>query len=151
MEITIDNLESGDVIALLEEHLRDMYATSPPESVHALDVNALKADNITFFAAREEGTLLGCVAIKSLDGLHFELKSMRTTHAVRGKGIGKQLLAHVIEHAQQKSAQRISLETGTQDYFIPACKLYESFGFKYCAPFSDYKLDSNSHFMTKKI
>lgn len=151
MEITIDSLESGDVIALLEEHLRDMYATSPPESVHALDVDALKADNITFFAARDEGTLLGCVAIKSLDELHFELKSMRTTHAVRGQGIGKQLLAHVIVHAQQKSAQRISLETGTQDYFIPACKLYESFGFEYCAPFSDYKLDPNSHFMTKKI
>lgn len=151
MEITVDNLESGDVLALLEEHLSDMYATSPPESVHALDVEALKADNITFFAARDEDTLLGCVAIKSLNESHFELKSMRTTHAARGKGIGKQLLAHVIAYTKQKNAVRISLETGTQDYFIPACKLYESFGFQYCAPFSDYRLDPNSHFMTKTV
>ncbi|GGW25642.1 GNAT family N-acetyltransferase [Vreelandella hamiltonii] len=97
IHIGIETLEAQDVVALLEEHLADMHATSPPESVHALDVTALKAANITFYSARQNGQLLGCAAIKALGEGQAELKSMRTTPAARQQGVGARLLTHVLE------------------------------------------------------
>ena len=148
MQITPDDLSGGEVIALLQEHLADMYATSPPESVHALDVDALKASNIRFFSAWQDGVLAGCVAIKTLDNNGAELKSMRTATACRGKGVGQALLQFIIDHAQVQGFTVLSLETGTQDYFAPARNLYRKFGFTECGPFGQYKLDPHSHFMT---
>ncbi|WP_026374840.1 GNAT family N-acetyltransferase [Aestuariibacter salexigens] len=151
MEIKIDDLSSRDVIELLKEHLSDMYATSPPESVHALDLRALKAPNITFFSAWEHREILGCVALKRLDSGHVELKSMRTARNFRNRGVAKSLLNHVISNAHDLGYSKMSLETGTQDFFGPARKLYEAFGFRYCDPFSDYKLNVNSCFMTRNL
>ncbi|BFT29036.1 GNAT family N-acetyltransferase [Alteromonas sp. D210916BOD_24] len=151
MQIKIDDLANGEVIALLEEHLSDMYATSPPESVHALDVEALKAPEITFFSAWHEGQLAGCVAIKILSDAEVELKSMRTVKAFRGKGVASQLLLFALEHAKIKGFRSVSLETGTQDYFTAARKLYQKFHFIDCGPFSHYTLDPNSHFMTRTL
>lgn len=151
MQIKIDDLSGGEVILLLEEHLADMYATSPPECVHALDVEALKAANITFFSAWIDNSLAGCVAIKKLNDSEAELKSMRTTHAHRGQGIASKLLDFVLNFAQQQDYKTISLETGTQTYFDPARCLYKKFGFKDCGPFSTYPLNPNSHFMTRSV
>nr|WP_246225745.1 GNAT family N-acetyltransferase [Vibrio agarilyticus] len=133
----------------MEEHLADMYAVSPPESVHALDIVSLKAPEITFFSGWENEQLQGCVALKTLTSDHVELKSMRTTRAARGKGVAKQLLTHALNAAQANGFTTVSLETGAEDYFIPARKLYEKFGFSYCAPFAQYIDDPNSRFMTK--
>ena len=124
MKIKHDDLSSGDVIALLEEHLKDMYATSPPESVHALDVNALKSPDITFFSAWQDDVLTGCVAIRKLSSTEAELKSMRTVAAFRNKGVATQLLTFVIEFAIANGYQTLSLETGTQGYFNAARPLY---------------------------
>lgn len=151
MQIRLDDLSGGEVIALLQEHLADMYATSPPESVHALDVDALKASNICFFSAWHENTLAGCVAIKTLDSELAELKSMRTATAYRGMGVGQALLQYIIDHAKAQGFSALNLETGTQDYFAPARSLYRKFGFTDCGPFGQYKLDPNSHFMTLKL
>ena len=151
MEIHLDDLSGGEVIALLHEHLADMYATSPPESVHALDVDALKASNIRFFSAWQDGELAGCVAIKALDSQLAELKSMRTATAFRGKGVGQALLQFVIDHAKTQRFSALNLETGTQDYFAPARNLYHKFGFSDCGPFGQYKPDPNSHFMTLSL
>lgn len=151
MQIRLDDLTGGEVIKLLQEHLADMYATSPPESVHALDVDALKASNIRFFSAWQDNALAGCVAIKTLNNDMAELKSMRTTKAYRGKGVGQALLQFIIEHAKTQGFSSLSLETGTQDYFAPARSLYRKFGFTACGPFGQYKLDPNSHFMTLKL
>lgn len=151
MQIRLDDLSGGEVIALLQEHLADMYATSPPESVHALDVEALKASNIRFFSAWQDGELAGCVAIKALDNQQAELKSMRTATAFRGKGVGQALLQFVIDHAKARGFSSLSLETGTQDYFAAARALYRKFGFSDCGPFGQYKLDPNSHFMTLSL
>ena len=151
MQIRLDDLSGGEVIALLQEHLADMYATSPPESVHALDVEALKASNIRFFSAWQDGELAGCVAIKALDNQLAELKSMRTATAFRGQGIGQALLQFVIDHAKARGFSSLSLETGTQDYFAAARNLYRKFGFSDCGPFGQYKLDPNSHFMTLSL
>ncbi len=118
MRIEIDNLERSQVIALLEGHLQDMYATSPPESVHALDLDKLKAPEVTFWTGWKGEQLLGCAAIKELDDQHAELKSMRTTPTARNQGVASQLLIHVIEQAKQKGLQRLSLETGSMEFFL---------------------------------
>ncbi|MCK6265058.1 GNAT family N-acetyltransferase [Vibrio sp. ZSDE26] len=151
MDIKIDNLEDGGVLRLLEEHLADMYATSPPESVHALDVEALKSSEITFFSAWNGERLMGCVAIKQLDSKHVELKSMRTANEARQLGVASQLLQHVIDVSVQEGYQRMSLETGSDDYFLAARNLYEKFGFRSCGPFSVYELDPHSQFMNKNL
>ncbi|NDJ80962.1 GNAT family N-acetyltransferase [Vibrio campbellii] len=151
MNIEVDNLERAEVIALLEEHLQDMYSTSPPESVHALDLDKLKASEVTFWTGWKEKQLLGCAAIKELDEQHAELKSMRTAPSARGQGVASQLLIHVIEQAKQKGLRRLSLETGSMEFFEPARLLYEKHGFVYCEPFGDYELDPNSQFMTLEL
>jgi putative acetyltransferase len=151
MDIKIDDLACGGVIQLLEEHLVDMYATSPPENVHALKIDALKDPVITFFSAWEDGILLGCVAIKRLDVKHGELKSMRTANDARNKGVASALLRHVIDYSKASHFETLSLETGSMDFFKPARSLYEKFGFQYCGPFSHYKSDPHSQFMTLEL
>ena len=151
MEIKIDDLSDVEVIKLLDEHLSDMYATSPPESAHALDVNALKSPDITFFSGWLDGDLQGCLAIKQLTLHHVELKSMRTSNSSRKSGVATKLLTHALNVAIDKGYQKVSLETGTHEYFRPARNLYEKFGFTYCAPFSNYKSDPHSYFMTRDL
>ncbi|EOX3120919.1 GNAT family N-acetyltransferase [Vibrio cholerae] len=151
MEIKVDDLSGGEVIKLLEEHLADMYATSPAESVHALDVAALKSPDITFFSGWVNGELQGCLAIKQLTSRHVELKSMRTSNSSRKSGVATKLLTHALNTAIDNGYRKVSLETGTQQFFQPARNLYEKFGFTYCEPFSDYELDPHSHFMTREL
>ncbi|EGQ8130225.1 GNAT family N-acetyltransferase [Vibrio parahaemolyticus] len=148
MRIEIDDLERPQVLALLEEYLQDMYATSPPESVHALDVSKLKLPSITFWTGWDGEQLLGCVAMSQLEDGHAELKSMRTTPSARKQGVASRLLNHVIEQAKHQGIQRLSLETGSMAFFEPAHRLYEKHGFVYCEPFGDYQPDPNSRFMT---
>lgn len=145
MKIIIDDLSSGEVIKLLEEHLADMYATSPPENVHALDVNKLKSPDITFLVA---GLMAICKAVKKLDSSHLELKSMRTSTSARKSGVATKLLQHALNFATEQGYQKVSLETGSQAFFEPARNLYKKFGFSYCGPFSDYIEDPHSRFMT---
>ncbi|CAH0543192.1 GNAT family N-acetyltransferase [Vibrio marisflavi] len=151
MEIIVDDLSSGKVIKLLEEHLSDMYINSPPESVHALDVDSLKSPEITFFSCWVGDELQGCLAIKQVTSEHIELKSMRTLNTARKSGVASHLLTHVMSIASHNGYRRVSLETGTQEFFKPARNLYEKFGFSYCAPFADYKEDAHSCFMTREL
>jgi len=151
MEIKVDDLSGVQVKALIAEHLQGMAADSPPESIHALNLDGLKEPEITFWCAWEGDDLLGCGAIKELDPEHAELKSMRTASAHLRKGVARKMLAHIMDVAVERGYKRISLETGSMDSFIPARKLYEDFGFEYCEPFADYILDPNSAFMTKRI
>lgn len=147
LTITTDDPTRDDVLRLLGEHLTDMYATSPAESVHALDPSALATPGITFWTARDEsGTLLGCAALKELGPTDGELKSMRTATAARGRGVGAALLAHVLGAAADRGVRAVHLETGTQDYFAAARRLYERAGFVQCPPFADYVLDVHSVF-----
>ena len=145
--IAIADPTTPDVLDLLGEHLTDMYATSPAESVHALDPTALAAPHITFWAARDDsGALLGCAALALLAPTDAELKSMRTTTAARGQGIGAAVLAHVLAAAADRGIRTVHLETGTQDYFAAARRLYERAGFAECPPFAHYALDPHSVF-----
>jgi putative acetyltransferase len=151
MKIEIDDLSRSAVHALLNEHLQNMYELSPPESIHALDLGKLRQPGITFWSAWNGSFLLGCGALKELDRKHGEIKSMRTPNALRRQGAGRGILAHIIEVARSRGYQRLSLETGAQEAFKPAQRLYESFGFAYCGPFGEYVEDPNSVFMTMRL
>ena len=149
--IALGDLTDERVLKLLADHLDDMYATSPAESVHALDVSGLADERVTFWVATDGDEVLGCVALKQLDPEHAELKSMRTSNAARGRGIGKLLMAHVLDEAHRRGYRRMSLETGTQEFFRPARTLYAANGFVDCGPFADYVLDPFSVFMTREL
>lgn len=151
MLIKIDDLRGPEVAQILMEHLDDMYAVSPPESVHALDLEKLRQPEITFWSVWDGNQLAGCGAIKELDATHAEIKSMRTANAYRGKGVAVKLMEHILSVAAERKYHRLSLETGPQEFFLPARKLYERFGFEYCGPFGDYQEDPYSAFMTRKI
>jgi len=146
--IATDDPQAPDVLELLGEHLADMFATSPAESVHALDPSALAAPGITFWTARDSGggALLGCAALKQLSATVGELKSMRTSTAARGRGVATAVLTHVLAAATDRGILTVHLETGTEDYFAPARRLYERAGFVECPPFGDYGLDPHSVF-----
>lgn len=148
MRIEIDDLSGSAIKALLNEHLQSMHELSPPESVHALDLERLRGHEITFWSAWEGSLLLGCGALKELDPYHGELKSMRTPPALRRRGAGRAIIAHIIEVARSRSYERLSLETGSMEALKPARNLYQSYGFTYCGPFGEYIEDQHSVFMT---
>jgi len=147
-----DDLSGPEIAELLAEHLNDMHVHSPPESVHALDLDKLRNPDITFWSIwTEQNELVGCGALKQLDETHGEIKSMRTRTRFRGQGAGKLMLRHILEEAARRGYRRLSLETGSMAAFDPARRLYESHGFDYCGPFADYILDPNSVFMTMEL
>jgi putative acetyltransferase len=129
----------------------DLHALSPPESVHALDLDGLRRPGITFWTAWSGRELVGCGALKELDPAHGEIKSMRTARAQRRRGIGRAMLEHILAEARARRYGRVSLETGSQPPFAPARRLYEGFGFDYCGPFAGYVADPNSVFMTRTL
>ncbi|HEY3503759.1 MAG TPA: GNAT family N-acetyltransferase [Actinocatenispora sp.] len=145
------DLDRPDVRALLAAHLADMHATSPPDSVHALDTTALRVPEVTFWTARRDGELLGCGALKQLTAGHGEVKSMRTVPHARGTGVATRLLDHIVGEARARGYVRLSLETGTQPYFAPARGLYRKAGFVECPPFADYRPDPNSTHLTRTL
>ncbi|MGL6162571.1 GNAT family N-acetyltransferase [Microbulbifer sp.] len=151
MKIKVDDLSGPEVAELLSEHLRGMARHSPPESIHALDLEALRRPEITFWSAWDGAELMGCGALKALDTRHAEIKSMRTASAHLRKGVARRLLHHILGQARSRGYRRLSLETGSMAAFEPARRLYASFGFEYCEPFADYREDPNSVFMTRKL
>ncbi|MFQ2851197.1 GNAT family N-acetyltransferase [Aeromonas caviae] len=151
MQIRLDDVTDPRVMALLEEHLNDMRAISPPESTHALDGAALRAPDVSFWTLWDGEEAAGCVALKRLEAGHGEIKSMRTAARYRRRGIARQLLAHVLEEAHLRGLTRLSLETGSQPFFAPAHHLYHAFGFEECGPFGHYREDPYSRFMTKAL
>jgi putative acetyltransferase len=151
MHIKTDELKGSEIYELLQEHLQNMRLHSPPESVHALDIEALRKPDVTFWTVWENGELLGCGALKELDSHHGEIKSMRTSSLHLRKGVAKNLLHHILEEARRRGYSRLSLETGSMEAFEPARQLYADSGFTYCEPFADYVEDPYSVFMTREL
>ncbi len=145
--IDVDDPRAPDVKTLLERHLAFTRATSPPEDVHALDLEGLLDPAVTFFSCRVEGVVLGIGALKHLDAHHAELKSMHTAEESRGRGIGRAMVDHLVEVARRRGCTRVSLETGTGEPFAAAHQLYQAAGFVECGPFADYRPSVNSTFM----
>lgn len=143
-----DDLSSAAVIALLDEHLAEMREVTPdPASVHALDVSALRAPEVDFWAAWEDGRLLGCGALKRLSAQDAEIKSMRSARNSRGLGVGQLVLEALLDSARAGGYRRLLLETGSADFYRPAHRLYQRNGFVFRGPFADYREDANSVFM----
>ncbi|POM26847.1 putative N-acetyltransferase YsnE [Actinomadura rubteroloni] len=151
MKILQDDLTSPEIAEFLHDHLEDMRALSPPESVHALDLAALRSPDITFWTVTDGDSIAACGALKHLTPTHAELKSMRTAPTHHRTGLASRLLTHIINEATARNYTRLSLETGSTAPYLPARRLYEKFGFTYCAPFADYKPDPNSVHMTKPL
>ena len=151
MQIKLDDLTGPAIGELLREHLANMAENSPPESIHALNIEQLRQPDITFWSVWTDGELLGCGALKELSARHGEIKSMRTVSRHRRKGVAARLLEHILEEAKKRNYARVSLETGSMEAFAPAHRLYANFGFKQCGPFADYIEDPNSLFMTKEL
>ena len=151
MKIIVDDLSGKEIADFLDEHIREMKTLSPPESKHALDLEGLRNPEITFWTVWDGQMLVGCGGLKELGTRLGEIKSVRTSSACRQKGVGSKLLQHMLDIAGERGYSRLSLETGSMEYFAAARKFYENFGFEYCEPFSDYILDPHSVFMTKVL
>lgn len=151
MRLALDDLRGPQVAALLQEHLDDMAKHSPPESVHALDLEKLRQPDVSFWCVWDGDKLAGCGALKALDDKHAEIKSMRTSSAHLRRGVAAKLLTHILEDATRRGFQQLSLETGSMQAFEPARQLYENFGFAECEPFADYAPDPYSIFMTRNL
>ncbi|MEV4375584.1 GNAT family N-acetyltransferase [Streptosporangium sp. NPDC049644] len=151
MKIVVDDLSGPEIAGFLDEHVQEMRSITPLESKHALDLESLRRPEITFWSVMDGDSLVGCGAIKRLDAGHAEIKSMRTRPARKRSGIASLLLEHIVTEARRMGFTRLSLETGATEFFLPARKLYEKFGFEYCDPFADYAPDPNSAFMTRAL
>ena len=151
IEFRRDDLSGEPTRRLIERHLRGMYESSPPESVHALGIDKLRQPDVAFWTAWIDGEIAGCGAIKRLDATRGELKSMRVADEFLGRGIGRAILDHLVAEARRMGLTSLWLETGSTDDFRPALGLYESAGFTPCGPFGDYVEDPFSIFMTRVL
>jgi putative acetyltransferase len=149
--IEVDDLSRPEVVALIEEHLRDMHAITPPGNVFAFDVRKLLAPGVTFWTAWTGDRLDGCAALKELSADSGEVKSMRTPANHRRSGAGRALLNHLVAVARERGYRRLYLETGRHPAFEPAVALYRSAGFADCGPFGDYPLSDFSRFMSMDL
>lgn len=150
-QIHEDTLDSPPVLALLREHLDTLAPTAPPESRHALNLDGLRAPDVTFWSIWDGPELAGFGALKELSPDHGEVKSMRTARAYLRQGVASAILRHIIAEARRRGYSRLSLETGAMSFFEPARQLYRSFGFTPCEAFGSYKPDPNSTFMTLRL
>jgi putative acetyltransferase len=151
IEIAVTDPGEPDVVALLEGHLAFAAEHSPPEDIHALDLDGLRHPDITFLAARRDGVLLGVGALKVLDPTHGELKSMHTVASARGTGVGALMVDRLLAEARDRGLARVSLETGSMEAFAAARRLYARAGFVPCEPFGDYEPSRNSTFLTRAL
>jgi putative acetyltransferase len=148
MEILPGDLTDPRIVDLLNYHVTTALAQSPRESCHAFDVSGLQRPEVSFWAAWAAHDLLGVGALMDLGGGHGEVKSMHTVKAARGRGVGSAMVRHIIAAARERGLERLSLETGSMDYFAPARALYARHGFTECDPFGSYVPDPNSIFLT---
>jgi putative acetyltransferase len=147
MEIREDDLSGSETLRLVEGHLANMHDITPPGSVHALGVEALRAPDVTLWSVWEGDVLLGCGALKALSPTAGEVKAMRTDEAHRRKGVGATVLEHILGEARRRGYRHLYLETGALPAFAPGRALYTRYGFTLRGPFGDYTDDPNSVFM----
>jgi len=151
MRIEIDDVSRPQVLALLEEHLRNMHEITPPEYVFAFDAARLRQPGVVFWTAWDDDLLLGCAALKELAPTQGEVKSMRTPERLRGRGTGRALLNHILQVSRERGYRELFLETGNHPAFAPAHTLYRSVGFRDCGPFGSYTENGSSVFMSLRL
>ena len=145
------NFDNQEVHELLIKHFIELRAASPEGSAHVLDIPGLKVSSIKFWSLWQDDMLMGCGALKFLDKEHGEFKSIRIHDDFRKQGNSINVINHLINEAKKLNINRLSIETGAGDFFIPARKLFKKCGFETCKPFAHYKEDVNSVYLTKII
>ena len=145
------NFDNPEVNQLLKKHFIELRSVSPEGSTHVLDIEGLQDKSIKFWSIYENDELIGCGALKFIDLNHGELKSIRVADPFRNKGNGKKIIKVLIEKSLQLNIQKISVETGSGEFFLPARKLFKNSGFIKCKPFSHYLDDPNSCYMSLKL
>lgn len=151
VDFRVDDLSGEATQALVKRHLAGMHENSPPESVHAFDLDKLRRPGVTFWSGWVGDEIAVMGALKRLDDGDGEIKSMRVADAFLGRGVGRAMLDHIVSEARRRGMSKLWLETGSADAFVPALKLYESAGFEVCGPFGDYTLDPFSVFMARAL
>jgi putative acetyltransferase len=151
LRVVVDDLSGPQIAAFLDEHIQELRAITPPESKYALDLDGLRTPDITFWSVLDGDTVVGCGALKRLGPDHAELKSMRVAATRRRGGIASLLLEHLLAEARRMGCTRLSLETGSAEFFLPARRLYERFGFTYSAPFAGYQPSPHNLFMSRAL
>jgi len=151
LEIRPDDLTSPEMADLITVHAAAMLAASPPESCHFLPIDGLRQPSVSVWSLWEDDALLGCGALKELGDGTGEIKSMHTREVIRGRGLGRRMLEHILAEARRRGYTALYLETGSMDAFLPARRLYEAYGFSYCGPFGNYTDDPHSTFMTLRL
>jgi putative acetyltransferase len=151
IEIREGGLDDARVVGLLAIHVSRARGETAEGSAHALDVSGLRVPGIWFWAAWEGESVVGTVALKRLTAEHGEIKSMHTAEAFRRRGVASAMLRHVMAVARAEGMGRVSLETGSWDYFLRARRFYARHGFRECGPFGEYVEDRNSVFMTVEL
>jgi len=151
LDISVEDPMAPEVGAVLARHLAVMRADTPPGHVHALPAERLVDPAVTLFGARRDGVLLGVGAIRQLDAVHAEIKSMHTLAEARGQGVGRAILRHLLAVAATSGCERVSLETGTMQAFEPARTMYQAAGFRPCKPFGEYTANPYSVCMTLNL
>ena len=142
------NFNEPEVNKLLISHFIELSSVSPVDRGHVLDIPGLKNSSIKFWSLWKNNQLIGCGALKFLDKEHGELKSIRVADSFRRKGNGFKVIDHLIIKAKKLNIKKISLETGTGNFFTPARKLFDKCGFKVCEPFAHYKKDPDACYMS---
>ena len=145
------NFDNTEVHEFLVKHFVELRSVSPEGSAHVLSIDGLKDPSIKFWSLWEKDNLIGSGALKFLDKGHGEFKSIRVADKFRGKGNGSKIIDHLMNEAKKLNIKRLSLETGAGNFFISARNLFNKCGFKTCEPFSHYKSDINSVYMTMLI
>jgi len=141
------NFDNSKVDELLKKHFVELRSVSPAGSTHVLDIKGLKDPSIKFWSLWKKNELMGCGALKFLSEEHGEFKSIRIADKFRKQGNGINVIKHLINEAKKLNIKKISIETGSGDFFAPARKLFKQYGFKSCKPFAHYKKDINSCYM----
>tara|TARA_Y100000590_G_scaffold164188_1_gene188144 strand:- start:102 stop:557 length:456 start_codon:yes stop_codon:yes gene_type:complete len=146
-----NNFDHPQVNDLLRKHFIELRSVSPEGSTHVLDIPGLKDSSIKFWSLWDADELVGCGALKFLDKQHGEFKSIRVADKFRRKGMGEKIISHLIDQAREIGIKKLSIETGAGNFFKPARKLFQKFGFKTCKPFAHYKEDPNSCYFNLEI
>ena len=146
-----NNFDEPQVNELLLKHFIELRSVSPPGSTHVLDIPGLKDPTIRFWSLWDADNLVGCGALKLLEKDRGEFKSIRVANKFRKNGMGEKIISHLIDQAKQIGIKKLSIETGSGEFFTPARKLFKKFGFKECKPFAHYKEDPNSCYYSLNI
>jgi putative acetyltransferase len=147
LHIRPDDLTGEATQALLRLHLAGMQASSPPDSVFALDLSGLRAPGVSVWSAWHAGRIAGIAALRQLGAGAAELKSMRTHPDFLRQGVAAALLEHVIAVARERGIGRLSLETGSGAAFEPALALYRGRGFVDGEAFAEYRRSDFNQFL----